>query len=122
MGRKVVRLGGAIGEGWDMLEGIGIRLSSRLEEEHCDLPHIEVDEMFGLMCDVGSEVPANHTVPGGVVLLVKLLLDVGRDILLDVELLQSHIRTINRVLLHLLVHIRMLYHCLTLRRRHYQLN
>jgi hypothetical protein len=105
-----------------MLEGIGIRLSSRLEEEHCDLPHVEVDEMFGLMRDVGSEVPADHAVPGGVVLLVELLLDVGGDILLDVELLQSHICAINRILLHLLVHIRVLNHCLTLRRRHYQLN
>ena len=41
------------------------------------------------MGDVGAEVPADDAMPGGIVLFVKLLLDVGGDILLDVVLLQS---------------------------------
>ena len=74
--------------------------------------------MLGLVSDVGSEVPANNTMPGGVVLLVELLLDVCGDVLLDVELLQGHIGTVDGVLLHLLVHVRVLYHGLTLGGRH----
>ena len=72
--------------------------------------------MLGLVGDVGSKVPADHAVPGGVVFLVELLLDVGRDVLLDIELLQSDIGAVDGVLLHLLVHVRMLYHCLALSR------
>ena len=72
--------------------------SSRLEEEHSHLSHVEIDEMLGLMGDIGAEVPAHNAVPGGVVLLVKLLLDVGGDVLLDVVLLQSLGRTVNSVL------------------------
>ena len=78
--------------------------------------------MFGFMGDVRAEVAADDCVPGGVVLLVELLLDVGRNILLDIELLESHIGAVNGVLLHLLVHVCVLDHCLPLGRRHYQLN
>jgi len=38
---------------------------------------------------VGSEVPTNDAVPGGVVLFVELLLDVGGDVLLNVVLLEG---------------------------------
>ena len=70
--------------------------------------------MFGLMGHIGSEVPSHYAMPGRVVFLVELLLDIGSDVLLDVELLQSHVRAVNGVLLHLLIHVRMLYHCLAL--------
>ena len=43
--------------------------------------------MLGLMCDIGSKVSAHHTMPSGVVFLVELLLDVGGDVLLNVELI-----------------------------------
>lgn len=72
------------------------------------MSHVEVDEVFGFVSDIGSEVSTNNTMPGGVVFLVKLFLDVGGDILLDVELLQGNISAINGILLHLLVHIGML--------------
>ena len=86
------------------------------------MSHVEVDEVFCLMGDVGSEVAADNGMPGGVVLLVELLLYVGCNVLLDIELLQCHICAINCVLLHLLVHICVLYHCLPLGRRHSQFN
>lgn len=74
------------------------------------------------MGDVGAEVTAHDAVPGGVILLVELLLDVGGDVFLDVELLQRHISTIDRVLLHLLVHVSVLDHCFSLGCRHTQQN
>jgi hypothetical protein len=46
---------------------------------------VEIDEVFRLVCDVTSEVPSHNAMPGWVVFLVELLLDVGGDILLDVE-------------------------------------
>ena len=45
--------------------------------------------MPGLVRHIGAEVPADDAMPGGVVLLVELLLDVGRDVLLNVVLFQS---------------------------------
>ena len=45
--------------------------------------------MPGLMRHVGAEVPADDAMPSGIVLLVELLLDVGRNVLLDVILFQS---------------------------------
>ena len=41
------------------------------------------------MGDIRAKVAADDAVPGGVVLLVELLLDVGSDVLLDVVLFQS---------------------------------
>ena len=78
------------------------------------MTHVEVDEMLGLVGDIGAEVPADDCMPGGVVLLVELLLDVGCDILLDVELLEGHIGAVNGILLHLLVHIGVLYYSFSL--------
>ena len=66
----------------------GVR-SAGLEEEDGDLTEVEVDEMLSLMGHVRAEVAAHDAVPGGVVLLVELLLDEGGDVLLDVELLES---------------------------------
>ena len=89
-------------------------VSSGLEEQACDLSHVEVDEVFGFVGDVGAEVPADDAVPGGVVLLVELLFNIGSDVLLDVELLKGNVGAIDGVLLHLLVHVGVLYHCFSL--------
>ena len=82
--------------------------SAGLEEEDRDLAQVEVDEVLGLVGDVGAEVPADDAVPGRVVLLVELLLDEGGDILLDVELLESLRGDVDGVLLHVLGHISVL--------------
>ena len=58
-------------------------------------------------CSFGgtTEVPPHDAVPGGVALLVKLLLDMGRNVLLYIILFQCLSSTLHRVLLHLLRHI-----------------
>lgn len=98
-------------------EVIEIR-SSWFEEKHCNLSHIEIDEVLGLVSDIGPKVPANHTVPCWIIFLVKLLLYVGSNVLLNVEFLQGNVGTVNRILLHLLVHVCVLYHCFPLSCRH----
>ena len=45
--------------------------------------------MLGFVRDVRSEIAPNYAVPGWVVLLVELLLNVGGNALLDVILLKS---------------------------------
>jgi hypothetical protein len=84
--------------------------SSGLEEEDGNLTKVEVDEMLGLMGNVTSEVTSHNDVPGGVVLLVKLLLDECSDVLLDVELLESLGRCVDGVLLHIFGHVGVLNH------------
>ena len=59
-----------------------------LEKQDRYLTEIKIDKMLCLMCHVGSEVSSNNTMPSRTVLLVELLLDVRRDVLLDVVLLQ----------------------------------
>ena len=63
----------------------------------------------------GEEETVPLTVPGGVVLLVELLLDVGCDVLLDVVLLECLCGAVDGVLLHLLGHVRVLDDGLALR-------
>jgi len=72
------------------------------------LSEIEVDEVLGLVSDVTAEVTPDDAMPRRVVLFVELLLDVGRNVLLDVVLLQRLRRAIHRVLLHVLGHVRIL--------------
>jgi hypothetical protein len=50
----------------------------------------------GLVGDVGAKVPAHDAVPRGVVLLVKLLLDVRGNVLLYVILLQGLEHKVNK--------------------------
>lgn len=48
-------------------------VSAGLEKQDGHLAQIEVNEMLCLVGDVAAEVPPDDAVPGGVVLLVKLL-------------------------------------------------
>ncbi len=88
---------------------------TRLEEEDGDLAEVKVDEVLGFVGDVGAEVAADDAVPGRVVFLVELLLDVGSDVLLDVEFLEGLGGAVNCVLLHVLRHVGILDHGLALR-------
>ena len=71
-----------------------------LKQEDGDLSEIEVDEVLGLVGDIGAEVATDHTVPGGSVFLVELLLDVGGNIFLDGILLHGLRGYVDSVLLH----------------------
>ena len=82
--------------------------SAGLEEEDGHLSKVEVDEVLGLVGHIGAEVAAHNAVPGGVVLLVELLLDEGGDVLLDVVLLEGLGGHVDSVLLHVLGHISVL--------------
>jgi len=86
-----------------------------LEEEDGNLAEIEIDEMLGLVGDVGAEIAANDGVPGGVVLFIELLLDEGGDVLLDVVLLEGLGGAVNGILLHVLRHVGVLDNCLAVR-------
>lgn len=52
-----------------------------LEQQNCYLTQVEVDEVTGLVCHVGAKVTADDAVPGWIVFLVELFLDVCGNVL-----------------------------------------
>ena len=75
-------------------------LLTGFEQKNGHVTQVEVDEVFGFVCHVTAEVLPHNAVPGRV-LLVKTLLDMGRNILLNVVFLQRLGSTLHRVLLYL---------------------
>ena len=56
---------------------------------------------MGLICDVGSEVPADEGVPVAIVLSVEFVLEVGRDLLNGVHFVESVLGDCQYLCLHL---------------------
>ena len=79
--------------------------STRFEKEDSNLTKVEIDEVLGLVGDVGTEVSAHDAMPGWVVLFIELLLDEGGDVLLNVEFLESLGGDVDSVLLHIFGHV-----------------
>lgn len=86
-----------------------------LKEQDGDLSQVEVDKMARLVRNVGAKVPADDAVPGGVVLLVELLLYIRGYVLFDIVFLDSLSGTVDCVLLHLLGHVSVLDNSLSVR-------
>uniref|UniRef100_A0A8C8X4T2 Dynein light chain n=1 Tax=Panthera leo TaxID=9689 RepID=A0A8C8X4T2_PANLE len=76
---------------------------TRFEQKNGHLAQVEVDEVFGFMCHITTEVPPHDAVPPPA--LRPHLLNMGRNVLLYVVFLQCLGRTLHRVLLHLLRHV-----------------
>jgi hypothetical protein len=62
------------------------------------------------MSDITAEIPTDNAVPRGVVLFVKLLLDIGSNVFLNVELFHSLSSAVHGILLHVFGHIGILDH------------
>uniref|UniRef100_A0A673ULW2 Uncharacterized protein n=1 Tax=Suricata suricatta TaxID=37032 RepID=A0A673ULW2_SURSU len=85
---------------------------TRFEQKNGHLAQVEVDEVFGFMCHITTEVPPHDAVP-----LPEPrphLLNMGRNVLLYVVFLQCLSRTLHRVLLHLLRHVGIFDHGLSI--------
>uniref|UniRef100_A0A8C7IG45 Uncharacterized protein n=1 Tax=Oncorhynchus kisutch TaxID=8019 RepID=A0A8C7IG45_ONCKI len=94
----------------------------RFEKQDGHLAQVEVDEMLGLMGHIAAKVPPYNAMPGGVVLLVKLLGGAERnavmnqtDVFLNIVLLQCLRGALHCILLHLLRHVRIFYDCFSVR-------
>ena len=85
-------------------EVISIPLSflAALKEKNSDLSQVKINEMFRLMRDIWTEISSYNNMPGWIVFLVELPLDIGRHILeearknvsnkeINAKLMQSHV-------------------------------
>uniref|UniRef100_A0A8C0IWC0 Uncharacterized protein n=1 Tax=Chelonoidis abingdonii TaxID=106734 RepID=A0A8C0IWC0_CHEAB len=70
-----------------------------LEQKNCNLTQVKIDEVLCLMCYIAAKISANNAVPSRVVFLVKFLK--GREIY--------------SILLHVLRHVCILDHSLSVR-------
>lgn len=65
--------------------------------------------MFALMCHITPERSPDHTVPCRIVFFVELFFHISSNVPLNIVSIQRLVRYIHSILLHLLVHIRILY-------------
>ena len=66
-------------------ETLNFKGLTRLEQQNCNLAKIEINKVLRFVGDIGAKVAADNAVPSGVVLLVKFLLNVSRNILYTME-------------------------------------
>ena len=83
--------------------------SAALPELDGHLANVEVDEVLRLVGDERTEGTPDNAVPCRIVLLIELLLDVGGDVLLDVEAIESLSGNVDGVGLHLVRHVDVLH-------------
>ncbi len=76
-----------------------------LEQEDGGLAEVEVDKVPRLMRHERAKVSPHNTVPDGLMLAVKLLLDVRCNVLLDAELVHGHSCGFQRSALQLFTHV-----------------
>ncbi len=88
--------------------------STALEQKDRELSDVKVDKVFALVRDVGSEASTHDHVPGRVVLLVELFLDVAGDVSLDVVSVERLVGDVDGVGLHFFGHIRVFYNRLSI--------
>jgi hypothetical protein len=79
-----------------------------LPELDRNLANVKVDKVLCLMHDKRTEGTAHDAVPGRIVLLIELLLDVRRNVLLDVEAVDGLGCNIDCISLHFVRHIHIL--------------
>uniref|UniRef100_A0A8C8YD99 Uncharacterized protein n=1 Tax=Prolemur simus TaxID=1328070 RepID=A0A8C8YD99_PROSS len=86
-------------------------LLTRFEQKNGHLAQVEVDEVLGFMCHITTEVPPHNAMPGGIVLLVKLL---GKEKKIGILVIKGRsFSALHGVLLHLLRHVRIFDHGLS---------
>ncbi|KAJ0004518.1 hypothetical protein NQD34_010732, partial [Periophthalmus magnuspinnatus] len=83
-----------------------IHLLAGLKEQNSHLPKVEINKMLRLMCHITSKVSSDNAVPGGVVLLVKLL---HSYVFLYIVFFHGLHGTVHCVLLHFVGHVCVLY-------------
>ena len=81
-------------------------------EQNSNFAPVYENEAFALVGHVGAKATAHDAVPSGQIHLVKLCLDDLCDVVKDTALLECESHAVNRVLLHKLIHISVLYHCI----------
>uniref|UniRef100_A0A674JKC8 Uncharacterized protein n=1 Tax=Terrapene triunguis TaxID=2587831 RepID=A0A674JKC8_9SAUR len=95
-----------------------------LEQKNCNLTQVKIDEVLCLMCYIAAKISANNAVPSRVVFLVKFLkgrettqylLYICCNVFLYVVLLHCLCSTVYSILLHVLRHVCILDHSLSVR-------
>ena len=81
-------------------------------EEDADLAPVHENEALALVGHVGAQPASHDAVPSRQIHRVKLCLDDLSDVVEDSSLLEGEGHAVDGVLLHVLVHISVLHHCI----------
>uniref|UniRef100_A0A803WBZ2 Dynein light chain n=1 Tax=Ficedula albicollis TaxID=59894 RepID=A0A803WBZ2_FICAL len=84
-----------------------------LEGKNCNLTQVKIDEVLCLVCYIAAKVSANNAMPTPS--SRSYLLDICCNVLFYVVLLHGLCSTVYSILLHVLGHVRILDHSLSVR-------